>query len=77
MSMELIAWNDSVDASFAGKDYPEEKVTPPDPESIPWSAHPAYKPFLEEWGKRWEYRGIGKPAAKRGAAKGKGNPAAR
>lgn len=55
MKKELLAWNDSVSASFVGKDYPEGKVTPPDPQSIPWTEHPGYAPYLAEWQKRWEY----------------------
>lgn len=65
MKKELLTWNDSVSASFEGRDYPEGKVTPPDPESIPWTEHPSYEPHLKDWLKRWEYQ----PAAK-GAVKG-------
>ena len=57
MKKELLAWNDSVSASFDGKDYPEGKVTPPDPESIAWTEHPSYAPYLAGWQKRWEYQG--------------------
>ncbi len=56
MKKDLLAWNDSVSASFDGKDYPEGKVTPPDPQSIPWTEHPSYAPYLAEWQKRWEYK---------------------
>ncbi|MCB1278667.1 sulfatase-like hydrolase/transferase [Prosthecobacter sp.] len=69
MKKDLLAWNASVDASFAGKDYPEGKVTPPDPESIPWTEFPGYKPFLEEWSKRWEYESAIKGATKGGKKK--------
>ena len=55
MRRELLTWNDSVSASFAGKDYPEGKVTPPDPQSISWTEHASYQPYLAEWQKRWEY----------------------
>ena len=55
MKKELLTWNESVSASFVGKDYPEGKVTPPDPKSIPWTEHPGYAPYLAEWQKRWEY----------------------
>ena len=55
MKKDLLAWNESVSASFEGKDYPEGKVTPPDPKSIPWTEHPGYAPYLAEWQKRWEY----------------------
>ncbi len=66
MKKELLSWNESVEASFAGKDYPEGKVSPPDPKSISWAEHPEYQPFLAEWQKRWEYeaaiRAAGRPA---------------
>lgn len=55
MKKDLLAWNESVSASFEGKDYPEGKVTPPDPKSIPWTEHPGYASYLAEWQKRWEY----------------------
>ncbi len=56
MKAALIAWNESAEASFAGKDYPEGKVSPPDPEPVQWTDSPIYRPFLEEWAKRPEYR---------------------
>jgi arylsulfatase A-like enzyme len=64
LQKQLVAWNESVEASFAGKDYPEGTVTPADPPSISWTEHPDYKPFLAEWQSRWEYE-----AAIRGGAK--------
>lgn len=70
MRQELFAWNETVDASFAGKDYPEGKVSPPDPVSMSWTDHPSYKPYLEEWSKRWEYAGTIKGETK-GAKKKK------
>ena len=69
MKKELLAWNDSVSASFAGKDYPEGKVTPPDPKSISWTEHPSYQPYLAEWQKRWEYKVAKKVGGKKGAKK--------
>ncbi len=71
MKAELLAWNATVDASFAGRDYPEGKVTPPDPESIPWTESPGYKPYLAEWAKRWEYEAAIKGTPKGGKKKGK------
>lgn len=56
MTRELLDWNKSVDASFAGKDYPEGTVSPPDPKPIQWTEHPSYAPYLAEWQKRVEYR---------------------
>lgn len=55
MKRALLAWDAGVEASFLGKDYPEGKVAPPDPEPIDWYRTPQYRPFLDEWGKRWEY----------------------
>lgn len=49
-------WHASVDASFAGKDYPAGKLDPPDLESRFWFELEAYQPYLPEWRKRWEYR---------------------
>jgi len=57
MQQRLLAWNATMDASFAGKDYPEGKVTPPDPPSVSWYETPPYQPFLADWKQRWEYRG--------------------
>ncbi len=56
MRKQLLDWNASMDASFAGKDYPGGKVSPPDPESVSWFDTPAYQPFLAEWKERWEYK---------------------
>jgi arylsulfatase A-like enzyme len=57
MKQQLLDWNASVDDSFAGKDYPEGEVSPPDPEPVNWFELPQYQPFLDEWKQRWEYRG--------------------
>jgi len=56
MKQRLLAWDATMDASFAGKDYPEGKVLPPDPESVNWFETPQYQPFLAEWKERWEYK---------------------
>ncbi len=71
MEKELLAWNDSVSASFEGRDYPEGKVTPPDPESISWTEHPSYQPYLKDWLKRWEYKPSPKAGGKGGKKKNK------
>lgn len=55
MKRELLAWEAGVDASFDGKDYPEGAVVPPDPKPVDWFRTPQYRPFLDGWGKRWEY----------------------
>jgi len=56
MKEKMLAWNDSVEASFKGKDYPAGKVSPPDPEPAFWYETPAYQPYLAGWKQRWEYR---------------------
>jgi hypothetical protein len=66
MKKALLAWNESVSASFAGQDYPEGKVTPPDPQSISWTESPLYQPHLVDLMKRPEYQ-----PSKREAKKGK------
>lgn len=50
------SWDQSVDGSFTGTDYPEEAVSPPDPNPINWFELPQYAPFLEQWSERWEYQ---------------------
>lgn len=56
MKRDLLAWNETVDASFAGKDYPEGNVTPADPEPRFWFDTPAYAPYLPMWKDRWEFK---------------------
>jgi hypothetical protein len=71
MKEQLLAWNTSMDASFAGQDYPERKVSPPDPESVNWFDTPQYQPYLAEWKTRWEYQPYLDPAASKKGAKKK------
>jgi arylsulfatase A-like enzyme len=52
-----------MDASFAGKDYPEGKVTPPDPQPVNWYEAQQYQPYLEDWKLRWEFQSYLKRAA--------------
>jgi arylsulfatase A-like enzyme len=63
LKKELLAWNESVDASFAGNDYPQRRVSPPDPAPIQWTDHPDYAPYLPQWRQRPEYR---RPATRGG-----------
>ena len=66
MKQQLLDWNAGMDASFAGKDYPEGRVSPPDPEPINWYETPLYQPFLTDWKKRWEYQGyLGRAAGEK------------
>ena len=55
---QFAQWDASVDASFAGRDYPEGVVTPPDPPRVRWHDSPEYRPFLEQWKDRWEYEEV-------------------
>ncbi len=70
MKKQLLAFNESVDASFAGKDYPEGKVTPPDPESISWFEAERYQKWLPQWKDYWAYKGYLTPGAKGGKKPG-------
>ena len=56
MKKRLLAWNEAVEASMAGEDYPERTVTPPDPAPQFWYEMPAYQPYLPQWLDRWEYK---------------------
>jgi hypothetical protein len=80
MRKQLLDWNASMDASFAGKDYPGGKVSPPDPESVAWYDTPQYQQYLAEWKQRWEYKsyieraqGASKSDPAKGGAKKKRN----
>ena len=49
-------WNATVVASVEGKDYPGGKLDPNQPERRFWNTDPAYRPYLESWKDRWEYK---------------------
>ncbi|QDT06484.1 Choline-sulfatase [Rubripirellula lacrimiformis] len=49
-------WMQSVDDSFAGKDYPERKVDPSEPEPRWWDETDLYQTFLPQFRERWEYQ---------------------
>src|SRR5690606_19065290 len=53
MRAQLLEWNASVNDSFAGSDYPEGRVVPPDPAPVNWYDLPQYHPYLTEWRERW------------------------
>ncbi|MGI9472140.1 MAG: sulfatase-like hydrolase/transferase, partial [Rubripirellula sp.] len=55
MQRELMAWSETVDASFAGEDYPEGKVDPREPEPRFWTDVDDYRPYFDQWRTRWEY----------------------
>lgn len=56
MKRELLAWNKTADASFAGRDYAEGRVWPADPEPQFWYDTPSYAPYLPQWQDRWEFK---------------------
>jgi arylsulfatase A-like enzyme len=58
-------WNATVDASVAGKDYPEGNVRADEPKAHFWTDDQRYKPYFEEWRKRPEYAGRLKPKGKK------------
>jgi len=69
-------WNESVDASVAGQDYPEKAVAADHPEPIFWTEVPAYHPHFDQFRDRWEYadwikRAENKPPAGSNARKSK------
>jgi hypothetical protein len=51
----FMKWHESVEASIAGKDYPEGKVDQPQPPRQFWTEVEAYQPYFKEWKKRPEY----------------------
>ncbi len=53
---QMASWNQSVDASHAGQDYPEGKVDDREPESRFWTDVESYQPYFDQWRSRWEYQ---------------------
>lgn len=47
MKADWAKWNQSVDGSFAGKDYPEGEVDSSEPEPRQWKDAPEYAPYLD------------------------------
>ncbi len=75
MIQEFKAWNQSVDASVEGKDYPNG-LTDPRRRGIMWNTLPEFAPYLKEWKKRPEYAAYldekaGKPVRRVSAVKKK------
>ena len=58
LRQQLLAWNTGMDASFAGRDYPEGTVSPADPQPRFWNEVAAYQTFLPDWKDRWEYSNL-------------------
>jgi arylsulfatase A-like enzyme len=55
MTGAMDEWKQSIEASFAGKDYAEGKLLPGDPEPRSWTTIDKYRPYFDEWEKRPEY----------------------
>lgn len=62
MQQALVAWNETVNASVAGKDYPEGSVFAAEPKSRDWTTAPEYKEYLAQWRDRPEFRAAAKKA---------------
>jgi len=56
MKEALVEWSRSVDASNAGKDYPEGEITIENPPRRDWVDDASYAPYLNELKERPEYR---------------------
>jgi hypothetical protein len=54
-------WQQSVDASVAGKDYEPRTLSRPDPTPIFWTNDARYQPYFEALAKRPEYERALKP----------------
>ena len=68
MQEKLLAWNESVKASVAGRDYPEGKVHASEPPTRSWIGSPEYEKYLPQLKERPEYRDAiakGPPKAKK------------
>ena len=55
MIQKFVAFNESVQASMEGKDYPDGRVNPNQPPRVFWWEMEAYEPFFKDWLKRPEY----------------------
>jgi len=56
MIQQFKEWNASVDASYAGKDYPEGRVSPDHPPRKNWPETEEYAPYIEGWKDRPEFK---------------------
>ncbi len=56
MRRVLRRWNESVEESVAGKDYPEGHVDENHPEPRAWAESAEYRPYFKDWVIRPEYR---------------------
>ena len=56
MQGSIEAWMKSKQASYDGKDYPEGRVMPGDPEPRYWTKVKEYEPYFDKWRHRPEYK---------------------
>ena len=56
MIQVLQNFNDSIESSVAGNDYPEKKIIPADPGPSTWMELEEYKPYLKGWKDRPEFK---------------------
>jgi hypothetical protein len=56
MRAAFLQWNESVEASVAGRDYPEGRVSEKEPKSRNWMTSPEYAPYLAELLQRPEFK---------------------
>lgn len=61
MKAALAEWNESVERSVAGLDYPEGKVVPLDPGPRSWPELDEYSEYLDAWRDRPEFKRYIKP----------------
>jgi len=64
MIRQFKEWNTTVEASVAGKDYPEGNVRADHPNRRDWTQSDKYRPYFKEWSKRPEYSRLKKPVKK-------------
>ena len=55
MMLMMEQWLSGLAASVDGKDYPERRVNPGDPEPRFWTEVEGYRPFFDDWRNRPEY----------------------
>lgn len=65
----LLEANAGIEASFAGRDYPEGRVVPADPVPASWYETEVYQPWLKVWKDDWNYaKYLNRAAGKDGKA---------
>ena len=57
MIVEFVDWNESVESSVAGKDYPKGLLEP-NGLNVNWNTLPEYKIYFDQWKERPEYKDV-------------------